>query len=177
MWPLRPEGRDWNKRAMAHSRLLVTRNGFSNRSTRSASWLMQYQAHASFHPGRLFRQRRKLPTPKIFKNSSNVGLSHIATFKTRAYASERCFVRSVALSHLICMQPSPSIIPAAQASFVGHGFFMSMIIPYLNWFHEYILLVASEIRFIRGRLKFGGAKSNAPFPSMVVIFKPEGRLP
>lgn len=37
-------------------------------------------------------------------------------------------------------------------------------------FHEYIYGKA-EIRFIRGRLKFGGAKANAPFPSMVVVYK------
>lgn len=30
----------------------------------------------------------------------------------------------------------------------------------------------TEIRFIRGRLKFGGSKNSAPFPSMVVIFRP-----
>jgi phage N-6-adenine-methyltransferase len=29
-----------------------------------------------------------------------------------------------------------------------------------------------EIRFIPGRLKFGGAAHSAPFPSMVVIFRP-----
>lgn len=28
-----------------------------------------------------------------------------------------------------------------------------------------------EIRFLRGRLKFGGAKSGAPFPSAVVVFR------
>lgn len=37
------------------------------------------------------------------------------------------------------------------------------------WFHDYILGFA-EIRFIRGRLKFGGSKNGAPFPSMVVVF-------
>ena len=36
-------------------------------------------------------------------------------------------------------------------------------------FHDYIYHKA-EIRFIRGRLKFGGAKNSAPFPSMVVVF-------
>lgn len=36
-------------------------------------------------------------------------------------------------------------------------------------FHEYIYGNA-EIRFVRGRLKFGNAKNTAPFPSMVVIF-------
>lgn len=39
-----------------------------------------------------------------------------------------------------------------------------------KWFHEYIYGKA-EVRFIRGRLKFGGSKYNAPFPSMVVIFR------
>jgi len=42
-----------------------------------------------------------------------------------------------------------------------------------RWFHESILPFASEIRFVKGRLKFGGAKYNAPFPSMIVIFKPK----
>lgn len=41
-----------------------------------------------------------------------------------------------------------------------------------KWFHEYIYKKA-EIRFIKGRLKFGGAKNPAPFPSMVVIFRKE----
>ena len=39
-----------------------------------------------------------------------------------------------------------------------------------RWFHDYIYEKA-EIRFIKGRLKFGGAKNSAPFPSMVVIFR------
>ena len=39
-----------------------------------------------------------------------------------------------------------------------------------RWFHDYCLK-ASEIRFIKGRLKFEGAKYNAPFPSCLVIFK------
>ena len=38
-----------------------------------------------------------------------------------------------------------------------------------KWFHDYILGKA-EIRFIKGRLKFGGHKNSAPFPSMIVIF-------
>lgn len=42
-----------------------------------------------------------------------------------------------------------------------------------KWFHGYILHRA-EIRFIAGRLKFGGAKNSAPFPSMVVIFRGAG---
>ena len=37
-------------------------------------------------------------------------------------------------------------------------------------FHEYIY-GKYEIRFIKGRLKFGGGKGSAPFPSMLVIIK------
>lgn len=35
--------------------------------------------------------------------------------------------------------------------------------------HEYVMK-AKEIRFIKGRLKFGGAKNSAPFPSAIIIF-------
>lgn len=38
------------------------------------------------------------------------------------------------------------------------------------YFHKYIYHKA-EIRFIKGRLKFGDATNAAPFPSMVVIFR------
>ena len=36
--------------------------------------------------------------------------------------------------------------------------------------HDYCMK-ADEIRWIKGRLKFGDAKNSAPFPSMIVIFK------
>ena len=41
-----------------------------------------------------------------------------------------------------------------------------------RWFHEFIY-DKSEIRFVKGRLKFGNASASAPFPSMVVIFRGE----
>ena len=40
-----------------------------------------------------------------------------------------------------------------------------------RWWHEYCM--KSEIRFLRGRLKFGEAENSAPFPSAVVIFRPK----
>ena len=40
-----------------------------------------------------------------------------------------------------------------------------------RWWHDYIMK-ATEIRFIKGRLKFKGATNSAPFPSAVVVFKP-----
>ena len=40
-----------------------------------------------------------------------------------------------------------------------------------KYWHEYIFPYASEIRFIKGRLKFGNSTNSAPFPSTLVIFK------
>lgn len=39
------------------------------------------------------------------------------------------------------------------------------------WFHDHIYGRA-EIRFIRGRVTFVGAQNGAPFPSMIVIWRP-----
>ena len=44
-----------------------------------------------------------------------------------------------------------------------------------KWWHEYCM--RGEIRFFRGRLKFGGSKNSAPFPSAVVIFSPAHNKP
>ena len=38
------------------------------------------------------------------------------------------------------------------------------------WWHEHV--IHHEVRFIRGRLKFGQAKNAAPFPSALVVMKP-----
>ena len=38
------------------------------------------------------------------------------------------------------------------------------------WWHTWVMQ-ADEVRFIRGRLKFGGGKNSAPFPSAVVVFR------
>lgn len=41
-----------------------------------------------------------------------------------------------------------------------------------RWFHDYIYNKPNvEIRFVKGRLKFGGSNNSAPFPSMLAIFK------
>lgn len=40
-----------------------------------------------------------------------------------------------------------------------------------KWWHENINRNPNaQVRFIKGRLKFGGAKNPAPFPSAIVIF-------
>lgn len=40
-----------------------------------------------------------------------------------------------------------------------------------KWFHDYC--TKGEITFLKGRVKFGNAKTGAPFPSMVVVFRPK----
>lgn len=41
-----------------------------------------------------------------------------------------------------------------------------------SWFQKYVLKTGAEVRFLPGRLKFGGAKNTAPFCSAVVVFRP-----
>lgn len=38
-----------------------------------------------------------------------------------------------------------------------------------RWWHDFVMK-AREIRFLRGRLKFGDSKNSAPFPSCIVIY-------
>jgi phage N-6-adenine-methyltransferase len=42
-----------------------------------------------------------------------------------------------------------------------------------RWWHRWAL--RGEIRFVKGRIRFVGAKSNAPFPSAIVIFRPSSQ--
>ena len=39
-----------------------------------------------------------------------------------------------------------------------------------RWWHEYVM--KAEVRYLPGRLKFGGAKHSAPFPNAIVVFRP-----
>jgi phage N-6-adenine-methyltransferase len=48
-----------------------------------------------------------------------------------------------------------------------------------RWWHEHVWDAEKhqprpgvEIRFIKGRLKFGGSSNSAPFPSVVIVFRP-----
>ena len=54
------------------------------------------------------------------------------------------------------------------------GNLIVMLIPSRTdtlWFHDYIYNnPRATIRFLKGRLYFGGSKNPAPFPSMVVVF-------
>lgn len=66
-------------------------------------------------------------------------------------------------------------VQKAYTSSKDEGSTVVMLLPArtdTKWFHEYIYN-QSEIRFIKGRLKFGGSVNSAPFPSMVVVFRPQ----
>lgn len=43
-------------------------------------------------------------------------------------------------------------------------------VSYYDWAARRTVMVAHEVRFLRGRLRFGGAKAGAPFPSAVVVW-------
>lgn len=40
-----------------------------------------------------------------------------------------------------------------------------------RWFHDWVYNKATEIRFVKGRLKFGDSKNSAPFPSLVAVYR------
>lgn len=40
-----------------------------------------------------------------------------------------------------------------------------------KWWHDFVMK-ATEIRFIKGRIKFDEQKNSAPFPSAIAIFEP-----
>lgn len=64
------------------------------------------------------------------------------------------------------------IIKASMSA--RHGATVVCLVPArtdTKWWHEYVMNSA-EIRLIKGRLKFGGSKQGAPFPSAIVIFTP-----
>ena len=57
----------------------------------------------------------------------------------------------------------------------GGGIVVVCLVPARTdtaWWHDYCM--QHEIRFIRGRLKFGDGKGSAPFPSAIVIMR-EGK--
>lgn len=60
-----------------------------------------------------------------------------------------------------------------------HNGLAVMLIPArtdTKWFHEYVYQRPNvEIRFVKGRLKFGNSSNSAPFPSMVIVFNKEAK--
>ncbi|MFY0034141.1 DNA N-6-adenine-methyltransferase [Acinetobacter baumannii] len=63
------------------------------------------------------------------------------------------------------------VAKAAETASKGHT--VVALVPVrtdARWFQDYCL--GREIHFIRGCLKFGGSKTNAPFGCCVVVFRP-----
>jgi site-specific DNA-methyltransferase (adenine-specific) len=70
-------------------------------------------------------------------------------------------------------------IEKAMSECISNGSMSVFLLPSrtdTKWFHELVLPYASRIIFIKGRLKFKGATNSAPFPSMIVIFKPSPEM-
>lgn len=79
------------------------------------------------------------------------------------------------ISPVFVNPPYSSIIDWMKKAFVEWqaGKTIVLLVPSrtdTRWWHSYAMK-ATEIRFIKGRLRFGGQKNAAPFPSALVIFK------
>lgn len=71
----------------------------------------------------------------------------------------------------------PKWVEKCYKEHIVHNITVVMLIPArtdTSYFHDYIYN-NSEIRFIRGRLKFSDGKTPAPFPSMIVIYRKRGK--
>lgn len=69
---------------------------------------------------------------------------------------------------------------AQESISAGDASVVVMLLPArtcTKWFHNYIYQKSGvEIRFLRGRLQFIGAKHKAPFPSMICIFRKKEQI-
>lgn len=79
---------------------------------------------------------------------------------------------------VFCNPPYSKVSDWVAHAWYSHFYFDTTIVMLLpartdtKWFHNFIYNEPGvEIRFIEGRLKFSNSKHNAPFPSMLVIFK------
>jgi phage N-6-adenine-methyltransferase len=72
---------------------------------------------------------------------------------------------------------------AKAAEEAGKGCTVVCLVPSrtdTRWWHDYVWdrethqpRPGVEVRFVKGRLKFGGSVAGAPFPSVLVIFRPQ----
>jgi hypothetical protein len=64
------------------------------------------------------------------------------------------------------------VAKAYEAALSGAADIVVCLVPArtdTKWWHDYAS--KGEIRFLKGHVKFGDAKANAPFPSAVVVFR------
>lgn len=79
--------------------------------------------------------------------------------------------RSWAGCRVFCNPPYSNIAPwLEKASEADVAVFLLPARTDSKWWHEYAMQ-ADEIRFVRGRLKFNGAKWGAPFPSVILVYR------
>lgn len=65
-------------------------------------------------------------------------------------------------------------VAKAYLSSIENGATVVCLVPArvdTKWWHDYC--VKGEMFFLKGRLKFGDAKNSAPFPSAIVVFRPQ----
>lgn len=80
-------------------------------------------------------------------------------------------LRSWRGERVYCNPPYSKIGPWLEKAHEAHiAVFLLPSRTDTEWFHRFAPQ-ASEVRFLRGRLKFGKAHSSAPFPSVVLIFR------
>lgn len=75
--------------------------------------------------------------------------------------------------HVWCNPPYGRVIKDWVLKASQHHDLVVMLLPArtdTRWFHE-LVLPNADVKFIKGRLKFGGQTGSAPFPSMIVIFE------
>ena len=78
--------------------------------------------------------------------------------------------------HVWCNPPYGRVIKDWVLKASQHHDLVVMLLPArtdTRWFHE-LVLPNANVKFIKGRLKFGGHKVSAPFPSMLVTFECSG---
>ena len=78
--------------------------------------------------------------------------------------------------HVWCNPPYGRVIKDWVLKASLHHDLVVMLLPArtdTRWFHE-LVLPNADVKFIKGRLKFGGHKVSAPFPSMLVTFECSG---
>lgn len=66
---------------------------------------------------------------------------------------------------------------AKAAAEVAKGATVVALVPARTdtaWFHDHAL--EHEVRFVKGRLKFGAGTNSAPFPSAVVVMRPTANV-
>lgn len=84
------------------------------------------------------------------------------------WTGERCWMNP----------PYSNIAPWAKKAATEHALTVGLLPARtdLGWFHDHVLATDAEIRFLRGRLRFGApggaaGRHNAPFASLIVVWR------